>query len=373
MQWKSLRRAVVRIIYLTGWGWLATCSPPLTAQQDIHSSPVSSKANAAQALAPAASTSELRDDELEWCSRLSLDADQIEELRRKPLYKFTEVEVDAYLRFLRASQPNLRRRVAELARKNIGQPYEIYLLGEMPFEHYDPQPIYCLSKSDCVVFAEHTYAMALAHDWPSFMRLLQRIRYREGRIGVATRNHYTEADWNPSNGWLVGDVTRELAGDQAIEFRQKIDRAGFLKKRYQLDVEIPVEDFRDVYIPFLAVEQVAAELQDGDVVNVVRGRPAAPNAAASHSAWVGHVGMILRGPDGTVNMIHSAKPAVREEPLQQYIADAKSTMAEKDRAGKARLLGFKFLRLQEDPLGKLREVDGAAAPQIYLPSTRRPN
>ena len=28
-----------------------------------------------------------------------------------------------------------------------------------------------------------------------------------GVIGVATRNHYTEADWNPSNRWLVREVT----------------------------------------------------------------------------------------------------------------------------------------------------------------------
>ena len=88
-----------------------------------------------------------------------------------------------------ATEPDLRKRILHLARKNIGQPYELYLLGEMPFEPYDPQPIYCLGKSDCLVFTEHTYAMALSHNWPSFMRMLQRIRYRDGHLGVATRNH----------------------------------------------------------------------------------------------------------------------------------------------------------------------------------------
>src|SRR3990172_3362680 len=116
--------------------------------------------------------------------------------QNKPLYEFSEAEIGAYIKHLQASEPDLRKRIVHLARKNIGQPYDIYLLGEMPFETYDPQPMYCLAKSDCLVFSEHTYAMALSGGWPAFMKMLQRIRYRDGQIGVATRNHYTEADWN---------------------------------------------------------------------------------------------------------------------------------------------------------------------------------
>src|SRR3972149_3292460 len=165
-------------------------------------------------------------------------------VEHKPLYQFSEAEVDAYLANLQAVEPDLRKRIVHLARKNLGQPYELYLLGEMPFETHDPQPIYCLGKSDCLVFAEHTYAMALTGDWPAFIRMLQRIRYRDGQIGVATRNHYTEADWNPSNRWLVRDVTADLAGDAAVRFEQKIERAKFLKNRYGLTVDIPIETHR---------------------------------------------------------------------------------------------------------------------------------
>ena len=105
----------------------------------------------------------------------------------------TEAEVDKYLKFLSATEPDLRKRIVHLARKNIGQPYEIYLLGEMPFEPYDPQPIYCLTKSDCLVFTEHTYAMALTDNWPAFMRMLQRIRYRDGQLGVAAGHRVDRA------------------------------------------------------------------------------------------------------------------------------------------------------------------------------------
>lgn len=332
----------------------------------------------------------------ELCGDLGLDPGQVAALVEKPLYEFTEAEVDVYLRYFSREEPDLRRRIAHLARKNIGQPYEIYLLGEMPFEPYDPQPLYCLGKSDCLVFTEHTYAMALSDGWSQFMRVLQRIRYKDGQIGVATRNHYTESDWNPNNRWLVSDITEAVAGDHVVRFRQKVDRAKFLRGRYGLETQIPVEDVVHTFIRFEDIDRAKPHLQAGDFVNIVRGRPApatASNVVAEAtaggetedgaaatatmqeifggSAWVGHTGLIVLGEQGEVHLIHSAKPAVREESIDDYIARSTLDLAEKDAAGKARLLGFKFLRLQEDPWANLRELDGAATPRVTLPGGGR--
>src|SRR5947207_1713426 len=69
-----------------------------------------------------------------------------------PLYSFSEKDVDAYLKHLADTESDPIKRVIHLARKDIGQPYEIYLLGEGPYELYDPDPMYCLEKSDCVTF-----------------------------------------------------------------------------------------------------------------------------------------------------------------------------------------------------------------------------
>ncbi len=291
-------------------------------------------------------------------------------LEHKPLYEFSEVEVGTYIQHLQATEPSLRKRIMHLARKNLGQPYDIYLLGEMPFETYDPQPIYCLTKSDCVVFAEHTYAMALTGDWPTFMKMLQRIRYRDGQIGVATRNHYTEADWVKSNQWLMRDITPEIAGEKGVAFDERIDRAKFLQGRYGLTVEIPVEIHHDLYLPFTEVDRVAEQLQDGDFVNVVRGvvKPGdSPAGVVPGSLFVGHVGFVAHGPDRTLHMIHSTAPEVREEPLATYIARSTENAAAQDAAGKPRLVGFKFFRLEDDPLANLRKLDGSDAPRVLLP------
>lgn len=314
------------------------------------------------------------------CEELGIDPKLLTALVNKPLYEFTESEVDVYLRYLSAFEPKLPERIKHLARKNIGQPYEIYLLGEMPFEHYDPQPLYCLTKSDCLVYTEHTYAMALSSNWESFMRMLQRIRYADGRIGVATRNHYTEADWNVNNTWLVRDITPELARQRGVKFKQTIDRAKFLRGRYKLETDIPVEERVDVYLPFEAIDQAKSRLKDGDFVNIVRGTPPKPGGGDDKqtpagrmqdifggSAWVGHTGLIVIADDGTVNLIHSAQPSVREELIDDYIAKSTENLAERDAAGKARLLGFKFLRLQTDPIANLRKIDGEDAPRVVLP------
>jgi hypothetical protein len=290
-------------------------------------------------------------------------------LIEKPLYKFTEAEVDQYLKFLSATEPDLRKRIVHLARKNIGQPYELYLLGEMPFEPYDPQPIYCLGKSDCLVFAEHTYAMALSHDWPSFMRMLQRIRYRDGQLGVVTRNHYTEADWNVSNRWLVEDITKQLAGDTAVKFHEAINRSKFFKDRYKLTVNVPIEQHDDIYLPYEQIGRAKSQLRDGDFVNIVRAtmKKGAENPIFGGSAFVGHVGLIAHGDNGEVHLIHSAEPKVREEQIEQYIARSTKDLREKDAAGKARLVGFKFLRLRDEPLKNLKAIDGPDAPRVTLP------
>jgi hypothetical protein len=322
------------------------------------------------ALPAVAAENGLSPEQISACKRLKLDEKEIAKLEAKPLYKFNEGEVDTYLKFLSATEPDLRKRIVHLARKNIGQPYELFLLGELPFETYDAQPIYCLGKSDCLVFTEHTYAMSLSDSWPTFMRLLQRIRYRDGQLGVATRNHYTEADWNISNRWLVEDITKELAGDTAVKFHEAIDRTKFFKDRYKLDIKVPVEQHDDIYLPYEEIGRAKSQLQDGDFVNIVRAikKKGGENPIFGGNAFVGHVGLIAHGKNGEVHLIHSTEPKVREELIEQYITRATKDLKQKDADGKARLVGFKFLRLRDNPLKNLKEIDGADAPRVTLPN-----
>ena len=289
---------------------------------------------------PAPARVEASAAQLNAARRVGLDAAELGGLLNKPLYQMQPAELGRFLAWQQLDQPVLRQRVAALARKNIGQPYELFLLGEFPYETYDSQPLFDLAKSDCVVFAEHVYAMALSASWEEFFWMLQRIRYRDGVIGTATRNHYTEADWNVANRWLVQDVTAAL-GVPTQAYHQRIDRQAFLLKQFKINRDIPVQPFDDVYVAKQDVAAIEAQLQDGDFVNVISSR--------GGESWASHVGLIVTGADGSRHLLHSAEPQVREETLQGFIA----RMAERDarQAGqnKAQLAGFKFLRLNDAP------------------------
>ena len=266
----------------------------------------------------------------------------IETILQKQIYQMTPVEAGRYVAWAHEAEPDLRKRIAAIGRKNIGQPYILNLLGEFPFEVHDNLPLFSLDHSDCVVFAEHTYAMALSRSWEEFFWMLQRIRYKDGVIGVATRNHYTELDWNVSNRWLVTDISAELAGANGPAYDMRVDRARFLKTRHNTVRDIPVETSRQAFVPKEQVAAIASQLQEGDFVNVISTRD------GEH--WASHVGLVVLGPNGERHFLHSAEPKVREETFESFMARAAEREAKNAREGRngQRLAGFKFLRLNEN-------------------------
>ena len=282
----------------------------------------------------------------------------------RPLFRESPRSLDARLPEFQAARAALPDRVIDIARANIGQPYQIYLLGESPFETIDKQPVYSLKKSDCVVFVEHTLAMAMSDTFPDFLRALQRIRYHDGVIGVRTRNHFTESDWNVNNRWLVQEITSEIGCGQIKQYKQVVNRKAFFKKRYKIDVDVPKESDTENYVPYENIDEVKSQLRTGDVVNIVKGTSAT-------SAWAHHMGFVAVMPDGAVHIIHSTVPRVKEEPIDAYIARNTRDNAKNDAKGKPRHRGFKFFRLMDDPMANLKAIDGAEAPKVTIPAQSR--
>jgi hypothetical protein len=254
----------------------------------------------------------------------------------------TPVEAGRYVAWQHQAERDLRKRIAAIGRKNIGQPYTLNLLGEFPFEVHDDLPMFSLDHSDCVVFAEHTYAMALSQSWEEFFWMLQRIRYRDGVIGVKTRNHYTELDWDVQNRWLVTDVSEKLAGANTAYYDMTVDRAKFLKTRHHTEASIAVETSRQGYVPKERVAEIASQLQEGDFVNVI--------STKNGEYWASHVGLVVLGPNGERHFLHSSEPKVREETFESFIARATEREARNAREGKngQKLAGFKFLHLNDN-------------------------
>jgi hypothetical protein len=270
-------------------------------------------------------------------------AEPLDAALAKPLYQMQPAEAGRYIAWVHDAEPDLRRRIAAIARKNIGQPYRLNLLGEFPYSVHDTLPMFSLDHSDCTVFIEHTYAMALSQSWDEFFWMLQRIRYRDGIVGVVTRNHFTELDWNVANRWLVTDVSAQLAGPDGPSYTTTVDRATFLKTRHQTQADIPVETSRQAYVPKAQAPALMQQMREGDHLNVV-------SLLSDGTTMVTHVGLVVLGPDGERHFLHSSEPAVREETLDAFIARAEAREERNRQAGKkgSTLLGFKFLRLNDD-------------------------
>jgi hypothetical protein len=266
----------------------------------------------------------------------------MESLLKKQIYQMSPVEAGRYITYVHQTEPDLRKRIAAIGRQNIGQPYTLNLLGEYPYQIHDSLPMFSLDHSDCVVFAEHTYAMALSQSWEEFFWMLQRIRYKDGVVGVATRNHYTEVDWNTNNSWLVTDASAQLAGADGPSYVLTVDRARFLKTRHKTDSSLPVQTSREAFVAAERVAAVADQLQEGDFVNVISTR--------NGEYWASHVGLVVIGADGRRNFLNSAEPQVREESFDAFVARSRAREQRNASAGKPgqKLAGFKFLRLNDN-------------------------
>lgn len=230
-------------------------------------------------------------------------------LASTPIYTCNERELDAILHTLSNQIPDLRQRLVRIARQSIGQPYRLFVLGEFPYELYDADPMYCLHASDCVTFVEQSYAMALGRDWTTFFASLQRLRYKDSRVGLLTRNHFTEADWNVNNRWLFNDITEPLAPGGCREYTLNIDRAAFFKK-FGMTFQMPVQKWDDRYISRDNLPSALDKLHEADIIEFVRGPADAP--------YVAHLALVSGALDGP-SIIHASKPAVREENLRDYV------------------------------------------------------
>ncbi|MEO0515612.1 MAG: N-acetylmuramoyl-L-alanine amidase-like domain-containing protein [Planctomycetota bacterium] len=282
-------------------------------------------------------------------------------------------EIDAMIAQLRRDTPDLRSRMLQIAQRTLGQPFEIYVLGEYPFQLNDGQPTFNHAASDALTWIEQTAAMALADDWPTYYAWLQRIRYDNGHVGVATRNHFTEAQWNPNNAWLYDDITATLPG--ASTYEVNADLAEFLKTRFNVHTDRPALRTTASFLPWSAAAVLNDHLQTGDVIQYV--------TAGKGKRWVNTLAMIEVDNDGTlwkyqpyagdglrrVALDHDFRNYPRQA---QHFAEVRRRITEQGGEISPQVEqqsiegGLIILRLREDAADQLRQLDGPNAPTVIF-------
>ena len=106
----------------------------------------------------------------------------------KPFYQMSNQKLIASNN---CQHPNLTitDRINLFSDKFLGMPYNQNCAGDGPYALYEPWPLVNFKETNCMVFCEHVLALSISDSWDNFFNNLQQIRYKDGIIGMRTRNH----------------------------------------------------------------------------------------------------------------------------------------------------------------------------------------
>lgn len=101
----------------------------------------------------------------------------------------------------------------------LGLPYKDDAVGEGPTGAFDRRPTFRFDSFDCQTYIETSLALAAARSAREFRALALALRYRDGQVDFATRNHLTKSQWvvNNTAAGLVRNVTTAVAGDEPVQ------------------------------------------------------------------------------------------------------------------------------------------------------------
>ncbi|MBI4678544.1 MAG: DUF1460 domain-containing protein [Elusimicrobia bacterium] len=217
--------------------------------------------------------------------------------------KMKEDRIASALANIHRRNPGLDARIAAVSGAFVGTPYKLGPLGEGGTGEFDRDPLYSFRQADCTTFVETVMALSLEPELGKALAdTLRRIRYEDGKVGYAARNHFTEVDWIPNNAaaGFLADITEAVAGGKTRYAAKTIskrdwyahktldDIQGFgsapaaekeakLKALQALGKDLPDQEVRLPYVPVEALAEALPRIPSGTVANVVReGRPDKP-------------------------------------------------------------------------------------------------
>ena len=185
---------------------------------------------------------------------------------------------------------------------------------------------------DCTTFVENVLVVAAMFEegqkeWDTYLRQLERLRYRDGiRRGYPSRLHYF-TDWirNNAKKGLVEDITQSLGG---LPLEKRIDFMGTHPDLYPaLSSEAALEAVQKVeqelseqvtyILPREEVSEVENQIQNGDIIAL---------ATSIDGLDVTHTGFAFRKDNGRLHLLHASTRGsveISKAPLADYLQGVK--------------------------------------------------
>ncbi len=185
---------------------------------------------------------------------------------------------------------------------------------------------------DCTTFVENVLVVGGMlwegqTDWDTYLRQLERLRYRDGLLaGYPSRLHYF-TDWirNNAEKGLVKDITQSLGG---VPHHKRIDFMGthpdlypaLSSAAYLREVREVEEELSDEVSYVLAKEEVSKvenQIENGDIIAL---------ATSIEGLDVTHTGFAFRKENGRLHLLHASTRGsveISKAPLAEYLQGVK--------------------------------------------------
>ena len=253
---------------------------------------------------------------------------------QEKIYNMSKAEINALLTEKSAENLTITQRMTFYSKLFLGMPYGLTCVGDGPYALYDTQPQLTFDTTNCMVYCEDVLALSISDSYENFFNNLQQIRYKDGIVGMKTRNHYTMGDWLPENSYLLHDVAKEVAGSNAKTLTRTISHKKFFTNKGIEDMRY-VKDDRTItinYIPFDALIEAKENFQDGDILALM--------FRNLDNIFSGHMLMAYNTPKGKVIRESSlSKATVLDTPYDEWVEQFKNSK---------KYIGIALMRVNED-------------------------
>jgi len=252
---------------------------------------------------------------------------------KKRYYKMSIEKIDQDIRRISADNLTIEEKLTYYSERFLKAPYDINCQGDGPNARYEQQPLLNLKKVNCMTYCEIVLALSLSEYYEEMFNILQHLRYYKGIIGMATRNHYTMADWLPANSWCLDDVTQQIGGKDTTQLSRIISHRKFFEGKGITDIPVymPDQEITIDYVPLKKLKKHTAQLNSGDIVALIQDMPGIFSA---------HMLLIIKK-DDFVFFRHASRKAekVIDSAFDDYISELS-----KD----SKYLGMSFMRVKEN-------------------------
>jgi len=189
----------------------------------------------------------------------------------KKIFEMSNVEIDQLLTETSQKQMTITGRINYFSEMFLDMPYDLTCTGDGPYALYETRPLVNFDETNCMVFCEHVLALSISDSWDNFFNNLQQLRYKDGIIGMRSRNHYTMADWLPENSWLLDDISRKVGGQYTKTTTRTISYKTFFQKKGISDMRYvgPDREMTIDYVPKEDLLKVKKNVRPGDILALI--------------------------------------------------------------------------------------------------------